>query len=396
MASGGKFLKNNNEQPKKSNPAPKWVKPVIIVVAVILALVVLIGGGLLIYAKSMLGYVKRAEYEEKNQDVSYEEMLAAMAATDSARETEETTEETTVETTIPYSDGNYGKTGKVINILVVGQDAREDEPGKNSDTIILCSLNKETKVLTLSSFLRDSYVQIANYQSHRCGKNRINVAYALGFQWGGDAGAFEMIDNTIINNYGATIDHNIEINLECFERIMQVLGPIRVTLDETEVKYLNTYLEWGEYDRRLEVGENDLYAVTGLAYARMRHDTFGKNSQDGSDMKRTNRQRNVVTQVVNNLKNKSITEINDLAKKVLPYIITDMSDADIATYLLEVVPVLPYLTIESVQIPMDGTYAGVMKDIYGDGMQSGVLEPYNLQKNREMLEAICSGSARPE
>lgn len=394
MASGGKFL-NKNEGPKKqkkggsSNPRPKWMKPVVITVSVILALIVLIGGGLLIYVKSMLGYVNRAEYEEKNEDMSFEDMIAALATTG---ETEPF--ETTEETTIPYSDGNYGKTGKVINILVVGQDMREGEPGKNSDTILLCSLNKETKVLTISSFLRDSYVKLANYKSHQCGMYRINSAYAMGYLWGGDAGAFEMIDNTLINNYGATIDHNIEISLDCFEKILETVGPIQIELDETEVTYLNKYLEKNGYDRRLEVGVNDLYSVTALAYARMRHDTFGYKSQDGSDMKRTNRQRKVVSAVLDNIKHLSISEINNLAKQILPTITTDMSDADIATYLLEVVPVLPYLSIESIQIPQEGTYHGEMKDLDGNGFKSGVLVP-SLEPNRLLIQAICNGTERP-
>lgn len=395
MASGGKFL-NKNEEPKKRNnggssqPRPKWVKPVVITVAIVLALIVLIGGGLLIYVKSMLGYVNRAEYEEKNEDMSFEDMIAALATTGETEPFETTTEATTV----PYSDGNYGKTGKVINILVIGQDMRPDEPGKNSDTIMLCSLNKETKVMTISSFLRDSYVKLANYKSHTCGMYRINSAYAMGYLWGGDAGAFEMIDNTLINNYGATIDHNIEISLDCFEKILETVGPIQIDLDETEVKYLNAYLEKGGYDRRLEVGVNDLYSVTALAYARMRHDTFSTKAQDGSDMKRTNRQRKVVSAVLDNIKHLSISEINNLAKQILPTITTDMSDADIATYLLEVVPVLPYLSIESIQIPQEGTYHGEMKDLDGNGFKSGVLVP-NLEPNRLLIQAICNGSDRP-
>lgn len=393
MASGGKFLKNNQEPQKKSN-TPKWLKVIIIVVAVLLTLIVLVGGGILIYAKILLGNVKQPTEEEKNTDVSYEEMMASIAA----RETEdviveETTEETTVETTIPYSDGNYGKTGKVINILLVGQDARIDENHKNSDTVILCSLNKETKILTLSSFLRDAYVKLADYKIHTCGYNRLTFAYALGYSWGGDQGAFDMINNTLINNFGTTIDHTIEINLECFEKILEAVGPISVELDETEVKYMNKALEKSGYDRRLEVGTNDLYSVSALIYARMRHDTLGGN--DGSDMKRTNRQRIVVSQVLENIKNLSISEINDIVKEVISYIITDMSDADIATYLLEVVPVLPYLSIESVQIPVDGTYRGVMKDVYGDGMLSAVLEVYNFQQNKLLMEAICNGTERP-
>lgn len=395
MPSGGKFLNkgvgSDGNNKKQNGASPKWVKPLIIVVSVILALIVLIGGGLLIYFKVLLGSRPVPSQQGANPDSSYEDLLAMMGESELAEQIEAT--EAATEPTIPYSDGNYGKTGKVINILLIGQDSRYGEASKNSDTIILCSLNKETKVLTLTSFLRDSYVKLADYKEHQCYNNKITFAYALGYQWGSDEGAFEMIDNTLINNFGATIDHNIEIDLDCFQQIIDEVGPLRITLDETEVKYLNGLLELHGYERRVEVGENDLYAVSALMYARMRHDTLG--GEDGSDMKRTNRQRNVVSAVLNNVRKLSISEINDLAKTVVGFVLTDMSDSEITTYLLEVVPILPYLTIESVQIPINGTYRGTMKDVYGNGNKDAVLEIYDFNKNRQTVEAICAGTELP-
>lgn len=80
MAYEGKYLA---ETPKggKAHKSPKkkgGVRPWMIVIAVILVLVIgvcSLGYG---YYKSMLGNVKRAEYEEKNQDKSFEDLIAQM------------------------------------------------------------------------------------------------------------------------------------------------------------------------------------------------------------------------------------------------------------------------------------------------------------------------------
>ena len=43
-----------------------------------------------------------------------------------------------MDTTVPKETSpDYGKTGKVINVLLIGQDAREGEESKNADTVIL-------------------------------------------------------------------------------------------------------------------------------------------------------------------------------------------------------------------------------------------------------------------
>ena len=63
----------------------------------------------------------------------------------------------------------------VINFLLVGQDRREGEARQRSDSMILCTINKTTKTLTMTSFMRDLYVQIPGYAP-----NKLNAAYAFG------------------------------------------------------------------------------------------------------------------------------------------------------------------------------------------------------------------------
>ena len=71
-------------------------------------------------------------------------------------------------------DADIGRDSDIINILLIGQDRREETRAR-SDSMIPCTFHKSEKKLTMTSFLRDTYVKIPGY-----GQNRINVAYAAG------------------------------------------------------------------------------------------------------------------------------------------------------------------------------------------------------------------------
>ena len=58
----------------------------------------------------------------------------------------------------------------LLNILLVGQDRREGEGRQRSDSMILCSINPDTRQISMISFLRDLYVQIPGGYSD----NRLN------------------------------------------------------------------------------------------------------------------------------------------------------------------------------------------------------------------------------
>lgn len=63
----------------------------------------------------------------------------------------------------------------LLNILLVGQDRREGEGRQRSDSMILCSINPDTKQISMISFLRDLYVQIpGGYSDNRLNRNYLN------------------------------------------------------------------------------------------------------------------------------------------------------------------------------------------------------------------------------
>ena len=180
-----------------------------ILLAVILIAVVAVG----IYWNHMLGLLGKAS-EHTVPTLSQEELDAILG-------TEETIPPTTTpEDTWPQvvSDQN------ITNIMLVGQNYREDEPNKLSDTMLLCSINRETHTLTMVSFLRDLYVPLPAYAGHTGGRNRINVCYALGSTWTRSSeGGMEMLAKCIEQNFGVHIDHTIEISFDTFAEIISLI-----------------------------------------------------------------------------------------------------------------------------------------------------------------------------
>ncbi len=385
MSKGGRYLKTTAPVKKKKSASTI----VLIVLIVVLVVAILAVGAGILFFNSKLNLITRPDVEIKNP--SQEEIDSIMtyvpedAVVDpSATETtEEPTTEPTVETTEDPTYYEPGKLGKVVNILLVGQAARDVEVGKMSDSMILFTVNKETKQLTLTSFPRDTYVKLPNYvdsggTKHSCGKQRINVNYALGYSWGGTLDAMGMLNQCIYENFGAEVDFNVEINFESFEKIVDLLGGIEIELTEAEADYMTNYMsEIGIPIGTFEPGLTKLTGSQALHYARIR--------KIDSDMERGNRQKKVITTLINSVKGLSLKELNSLIDEILPMIITNMSNDDITNCILELLPLLPKLTIVSNQCPAEGTYTGQIVDIYG--VQSGVIVP-NLEKNRELLTAI--------
>ena len=385
MSKGGKYLKQAaTVQKKKKSPAT-----VILIILIVIALlaVIVIGAGILFY-NSKLNKITRPDVEIKNPSQEEIDNIMTFVPEDSviydATESTASTEEATTEATEPPTteDPTYyepGKLGKVVNILVVGQAAREEEVGRMSDTMILCTVNKETKKLTLTSFPRDSYVKLPNYvdssgKKHSCGMQRINVNYALGYSWGGTLDAMGMLNQCIYENYGAEVDFNVEINFASFERIIEMMGGIEIELTEAEANHMTNDLDGiGSF----EPGPNLLNGRQALHYARIR--------KIDSDMERGNRQKNLISTIINRVKSLSLKELNAMVDEILPSIVTNMSNEDITNCMLELLPLLPKLQIVSNQCPAEGTYYGDIVDIYG--VMSGVIVP-NLKTNRELLTAI--------
>jgi LCP family protein required for cell wall assembly len=93
--------------------------------------------------------------------------------------------------------------------------------------------------------------------------NKLNAAFVLGSEHGGDAGGAQLLIKVIQSMTGLTIDHFVRVSLYGFYDIAKVLGPIKVCLNEAAY---DTYS-----GTNLPKGISYLDPKQALSFVRQRH-----------------------------------------------------------------------------------------------------------------------------
>lgn len=239
-------------------------------------------------------------------------------------------------------DDNLTFNKNVINILLVGSDhgAIKGDHGR-SDSIMIATVNFKTKELKLTSLMRDMYVEIPGH-----GHNKLNAAYAFG--------GVELLYQTIAKNFGIKIDNYCVVDFSTFEKVINKVGGVEISLEEKEAKYLNTtnYISKKKY-RNVKVGKQTLNGNQALGYARVRY-VVSKKYGDG-DFGRTGRQRAVLQAALNKVLQQSPTKIADIALDSLADVSTDMSAKYLKSLVLKVIQ-MGTTEIDQMRVPLEGTY----------------------------------------
>ncbi len=196
----------------------------------------------------------------------------------------------------------------VINVLLIGED--NDDGSHRSDSMILASVNRKEKKITLCSFLRDSYTYMLINGEERYDKT--NHAYS----WAGASKVMEVLSN----NYKIKIDHYVSIDFASFEKVIDILGGVTVPITESEAAFMNRTTKVKGFESGDQVTLNGKRA---LIYARIR--------KLDSEIERTRRQRNVIASVIHNIKASSISDINKAIETFLPYVTTNYRSSEIVS-----------------------------------------------------------------
>ena len=246
------------------------------------------------------------------------------------------------------SAANVVSDSDVTNILLVGEDLRDTvdntaQSNGNTDVIMMISINTAKGTVTTTSFMRDIYLTIPGYYA-----TRINAAYSMG--------GIPLLEQTIQDNFSIKIDRYLKVNFYSFIDIVDTMGGLDIKISDEEAKGMRAPL--GEQNKYLgkkygadyikKGGKVHMNGNQALAYARLRK--VGR-----SDWERTQRQRTVIDLIANKTKELSLTELNSLLNKVLNKISTDLTDAEIAYYLLHASTYLNYER-DQIQIPAEGTW----------------------------------------
>lgn len=375
---------------ERQKPKKKGGKTVLIVLAVVAALLIALVIGGVAYYNSILNKIPRAEHVDKNpSDEDIANAIGGQMPTDWDQGGEWKSPETTAptetvpETTVPETRPPM-KPEDLVNVLVVGQSARKGESGHMADSTILVTVNKYDKTVRLTSVFRDTFVHRGGvYKGKTFGGNKFTSVYAWGYSVGDIGGAMDCINQVMLNNFGVEVDHNLEIDFNFVENFINKLGGVSLELTQAEADYMNETMEG--YCEVTE-GKNWFDGPMTLVYARMRKD---KDANE-SDIKRAERQRYLIERILHQMKKKSLPEIQALIDETLPYIVTNMENDEITKLIMDLLPMLPTLKIESGTLPVDGTYWGETIDIYDDGIPDSVLK-FNPEQQKELMRPITEG-----
>ena len=233
----------------------------------------------------------------------------------------------------------------ITNYLIFGIE--EFGGARNTDSMMIASINTKDDTLKLTSLLRDSYVEIPDHNS-----NKLNSAYAKG-------GARMLVD-TIELNYKIKIDGYVSVDFKSFEKIVDLLGGVTIELGKEEAKYLNTtnYIS-KKSNRNVKAGVYKLNGNQVMGYCRVRKvKTLGGANNDYG---RIVRQQRALKAIFDSYKSpRNLFKILSVTKESLGFVTTNLTQSQIEKAMEDIVE-NRIKTLETFRIPVDGAFDAPIK-----------------------------------
>ncbi len=257
-----------------------------------------------------------------------------------------------------------------LNVALFGVDSRENEleEGTRTDTIMIASLNRETLEVKISSVYRDTLMEQSDGTL-----NKANAAYAFG----GPEAAIAMLNK----NLDMDIQHYVTVNFNALIDVIDAVGGVEIDVQEEEISYINGYateiikVTGKDSVGVMEPGLQTLNGVQATAYSRIRYTA-------GDDFKRAERQRDVLTKVIEKLQKASLSQINKIIDKVFPEVSTNFTLTEILDYALDA---FDYKLTETTGFPFDKS-TDTLNNI------GSVVIPVTLESNVRQLHEFFFGA----
>ena len=237
---------------------------------------------------------------------------------------------------------------------------------ENSDTIIIASINNDTKAVKLVSVYRDTLLNVKDDTY-----SKANSSYAFG----GPNNAVSMLNT----NLDLNITDYVAIDFNALVTVVDCLGGLDIPLSYAEIVHMNNYCvetseETGKSYTPVELPDPkpedeeaivDTYHLNGVqatSYCRIRYTA-------SLDMGRTERQRRVIQMIVDKAKKAGLSTIFDIMDQVFPMVKTSVSKTEI----LKMIPaMIGYSIDETTGFPNDYKFAQV---------KGSVIVPTTLESN---------------
>lgn len=203
----------------------------------------------------------------------------------------------------------------VINVLLCGVDSETGQADAGrSDIMMLVSINKKLKKITMVSFLRDSWTYMRVPRENGTSYDhyfKMNAAY----NYGGPATLLQ----TLENNYKIEIDEFLAVDFNSFPKLIDALGGVEVEVQEYEANYIRRTSS----HKKFPYGKATLNGDQALIYSRIR-----KCDAD-SDVSRTRRQRSVIKGLIDSAKSATKGQLLNAFKQVSGYIRTGYTQTEV-------------------------------------------------------------------
>jgi LCP family protein required for cell wall assembly len=271
-----------------------------------------------------------------------------------------------------------------VTVLLLGLDYRDweaQEEASRSDTMILLTLDPQSKTAGILSIPRDLWVSIPGFQH-----GKINTAYYLGDAYQLPGGGPALAVKTVEQFLGVPINYYAQVDFAAFVRFIDEIGGVKIDVPEPiTIDLLGT---GPKTKKKLQPGVQVLPGEWALAYARNRYTENG-------DFDRAARQQQVImgireqilrVDMLPNLISKAPTLYNELASGIRTNLTLD-----------EVIR----LALLAQSVPDEGIKKGIINkdNVYfgnsPDGLSILIPIPDDIQNLRDEIFA-ASGAIGPQ
>lgn len=242
------------------------------------------------------------------------------------------------------------KESDIKNIALFGVDCRTaDYKGCRSDVMMVLSYDMKNNDVTVTSLVRDTYVEIGDR-----GFDKLNHTYAFGGP--------ELAIQTINKTFDLDIEEYVTVDFWAVEAIIDAIGGVDINISSDELYHLNNYIDdlnnnspdGSKISKISSSGVQHLSGRQAVAYMRIRYVGDG-------DFERMQRQREVMEVALEGVKSISLPNMLSLANDLLSRVKTNLNKGEIIDLVTKVATKgIP--TMEQYQLPTRDGGVGTMID----------------------------------
>ncbi|GAB6168186.1 LCP family protein [Clostridium carnis] len=236
----------------------------------------------------------------------------------------------------------------VITVALLGTDYSGDTIGASDSTMIL-AIDTKLKKVKLCSLMRDIYLDLPDG-----GKQNLNYTMV-------DGGP-SLTLKTINFNFNLKVDKFVQVDLRHLPSVIDTLGGVILDITPDEFTHINGYIdginkENGTSSPHINSpGKQVLNGTQAAAYCRIRYTA-------GRDYRRTERQRDVLSALFDQVKDTSFSEVPGVVNSLLPLVSTNLTNSEILSIASKVLS-MGVSNIEQGRFPVDEDHTAEWTDMY--------------------------------